>query len=585
MKSATTNFCICFRLLACVSICLMSSVGLAEDLEKQAKSILSQRCQACHGIEFHHETLDVLDKASLYSSTVVGSEKIPYIKPGDLEGSWIWQKIADDSMPKGAPLDPTEKSVIKRWILEGATWPAEPNRPYVSEMEVLKSISQHLAKFEKSERKFQKYFSLVHVFNNTQISDRDLRIHRAALSKAVNSMSDQSTIVPPQPIDQHNTIYHIDLRDYGWEKFGIWQSVLRAYPYGLQPSGSTELVRQYAAIHDLNEQTFQDQMPYIRADWFVATSTRPPLYHTLAKIPESLDDLLKTLNVDVERHLRINKCRRAGLVESGVSTQNRLIEYHNSKTGALWISYDFSPDDNKSNLMRFPLGPSFKDHQFPELAFEHAGGEIIYELPNGLHGYMLVDEKGQRIDKAPIEIVSDPESTSGSPRIVNGISCMHCHKHGILSFTDSVRDANAVINFEARTKIEEIYPQKAEMDSLLNRSKLKYLQHLQEAVGDSLELPTPGLQELSRYEDPISRVTLLYRRNLTLETVARELAIEDQDWLKHRLENSRLIELGLGPLVNNEGSIKRSFWEKQDRAFSLFQEVVLELRLGEPVKN
>lgn len=585
MWSASLNLSTHVCLLVFAPIYLISDVVFAENLSKQAKSILSQRCQACHGIEFHYNELDVLNEMSLFSNVTIGDEEIAYIKPGAPKASWIWQKIADDTMPQGTPLTDAEKAIIYNWILEGATWPSEETRYYVSELEALTSISQHLSKFEKSERRYQKYFSLVHIFNNQNISGRDLRIHRAALSKAVNSMSDQPLIVTPKPIDSHKTIYHIDLRDYGWEKFGIWQSVLVAYPYGLQPIESTELVRQYTAIRDLNEEVFFDGIPYVRADWFVARATQPPLYHTLAKIPQTSNELLETLNVDVEQHLRVNKCRRAGLVESGVSTQNRLIEYHNSKMGSLWITYDFSPEDTKSNLMRFPLGPNFAGHEFPELAFKHSGGEIIYELPNGLHGYMLVDAEGQRIDKAPVEIVSDPESISGSPRIVNGISCMHCHKHGMLSFSDSVRSGNALSNTEARSKIEEIYPMKMEMDDALKRSKTKYLQHLQATISDALEIDSSDFEELLKYEDPISRVSLLYRKNLNLETVARELTVEDKDWLKHRLENSQLIELGLGPLVNNNNTIKRHFWEKQDSAFSIFQEVAFELRIGVPVKN
>ena len=495
------------------------------------------------------------------------------------------QKIADVTMPAGEPLTDGEKETLYQWILDGARWPDRAGRSYVSELEVLTAISQHLSQVEKSDRKFQKYFSLTQVYNNPQISERDMRFHRAALAKAVNSMSDQSKIALPTAIDRHKTVYHIDLRDYGWEEFGVWQAVLAAYPYGLQPTNSRQLTSQYNAIRDLSSDVYFDGIPYIRGDWFVVTATRPPLYHTLAKTPETLDALLDPLDVNVEQQLRINRSRRAGLVESGVSTQNRLIEHHSSKTGTLWISYDFSPEATNSNLMRFPLGPSFDDHEFPEFAFQHSGGEVIFELPNGLHGYMLVDADGKRLDEAPINIVSDPASTSGSPQIVNGISCMHCHKHGMLPFTDSVRNANAVQDVDARYKIEEIFSPQAEMDEALRQSKHEYLRHLSRAISQALELDSSEPDQLLKFEDPISRVSHLYRKNLTLETVACELNIEDSDWLKNRLENSRLIQLGLGSLINKNGTIKRAFWEKREPTFSLLQETASELNVGVPVKN
>ena len=68
---------------------------------------------------------------------------------------------------------------------------------------------------------------------------------------------------------------------------------------------------------------------------------------------------------------------------SGVSGQNRMVERHDAQFGAYWKSYDFKPNNTKSDLAQFPLGPVFKDHPFEKLAFEHDGGELIFNLPNG----------------------------------------------------------------------------------------------------------------------------------------------------------------------------------------------------------
>ena len=65
----------------------------AEDLAKQAVAILSQRCHACHGVEFRHDQLDVLQESSLLSTLTLGNEEIAYIEPGDPEASWVCRKL------------------------------------------------------------------------------------------------------------------------------------------------------------------------------------------------------------------------------------------------------------------------------------------------------------------------------------------------------------------------------------------------------------------------------------------------------------------------------------------------------------
>ena len=62
--------------------------------------------------------------------------------------------------------------------------------------------------------------------------------------------------------------------------------------------------------------------------------------------------------------------------------------------GAYWRSYDFATNAGKQNIFTHPL------------TFTPSGGEIIFNLPNGLQGYLLVDGRGSRIDDAPIAIVS-----------------------------------------------------------------------------------------------------------------------------------------------------------------------------------
>ena len=80
---------------------------------------------------------------------------------------------------------------------------------------------------------------------------------------------------------------------------------------------------------------------------------------------------------------------------------------------------------------------------------------------------MLTDGKGSRINAGPIDVVFDRAGILGGPQIVNGISCMYCHREGMISnFRDEIRGADAV-GGDARHKVLEIYPTHEEMKKLV----------------------------------------------------------------------------------------------------------------------
>src|SRR5206468_12213404 len=134
-----------------------------------------------------------------------------------------------------------------------------------------------------------------------------------------------------------------------------------------------------------------------------------------------------------------------------------------------------------------PLGPVLPDHPFPRLAFEHDGGEIIFSLPNGLQGYLLVDGKDNRIDEGPTSVVSDSLKTSGTAAIVTGTSCMACHKHGMIPFTDTLRQGTAVAG-DAWLKVQQLYPPPEKMNDLLRKDTARFLRALEPVIGPFLQV-------------------------------------------------------------------------------------------------
>ena len=92
----------------------------------------------------------------------------------------------------------------------------------------------------------------------------------------------------------------------------------------------------------------------------------------------------------------------------------------------VWRSYDFNSSNGQSNI-----------EEYPQL-FQHAGGEMIFTLPNGLHAYFITDNNGngERLNEAPIDIVLDARKN----QIINGASCMGCHSGGIIKFKNELPD-------------------------------------------------------------------------------------------------------------------------------------------------
>ena len=107
--------------------------------------------------------------------------------------------------------------------------------------------------------------------------------------------------------------------------------------------------------------------------------------------------------------------------------------------GAFWRSFDFASESGHGNVLYFSMGPqglSFTGEENDQF-FAHDGGEFIFELPNGLHGYMITTLNGCRLDQAPTDLIDSPEQPQ-SAVIENGYSCMYCHREGIIPAIDEI---------------------------------------------------------------------------------------------------------------------------------------------------
>ena len=192
-----------------------------------------------------------------------------------------------------------------------------------------------------------RYFTLTHLYN-AGVSEDELQTYRNAFVKLINSLSWNTDLVVPKPIDPAKTVFGIDMRDLHWNS-EIWRSIEEANPYAIRLSTPATL----ACVEES-----QTEMPSVRVDWFVFAASKPPLYHTVLNLPESDSELERMLRVNVEANINQEQVIRAAFNRSGVSQNNRLIEWHKSPYGSYWKSYDFGGNVGRQNLFQFPLGPS-----------------------------------------------------------------------------------------------------------------------------------------------------------------------------------------------------------------------------------
>lgn len=547
-------------------------------LAAQGSALAKKYCYNCHGITFNGDSaLNVMDRDALLNPDY------GYVVEGKLEDSMLWQRVADGVMPPKSQPQPTdeERELLKQWILSGVPMPQRETRDYVEWQNILQAMHDDLQQAEPEVRPHYRYFTLTHLYNNVEgVTELELRLYRAALAKALNSVSWQPDLVMPHALDPEQTLFRVDIRDLGWDD-AKWRKLLKQYPYGMR---FQNVDNEAIAKLDKDVGLFTNTpLCHVRADWFVVRCMRPPVYHELLEIPETAQALEKLLNVDVFNDFQQDRLARAGFVESAVSAGNRIADRHPALHGYYWKSYDFKKQTERGNIMKFSLGPAHTGHPFEALAFNQDGGEMIFGLPNGLQAYMLVDGVGKRIDEGPVEVVRDLTETSGAPLIVNGLSCMSCHRHGMIEFKDTLRDGSSAQG-DARRKVRSICPPPDRMAALVKKDSTRFLRALQECTGPFLQVGDDAQKPIEDFPEPVGTIARKYEQRLSLADIACECLAQEPAVLKGAiLGNPELrSELGLGPLVNDE-KITRNNWETREAVISPAQQLMQKLGLGTPM--
>lgn len=545
-----------------VAFALLASPAFAADnkeLAAKAQAALKTHCYRCHGqdgaIEGGMNYITDLGK-------LVGRKKVI---PNDPNASRLFRRIDDGTMPPpGEKIRLTAEEIddIKKWIAAGASGgEMAPTRTTITTGDAYNFVLADLETMDRRTRRFQRYFSLAHL-HNAGLSDEELQTYRNALNKLVNSLSWGSKVVNPVAIDPLKTVLRIDLRWYVWDAT-IWNRILQEYPYGILEDTTAA---RAASVGTLTK------VPVIRADWFVATASRAPLYYDVLQLPASLTEVEKLLRVDAIADIQQERVARAAFNGSGISRFNRILERHDSAHGMYWRTYDFDePPANlgdrlngnlvpdQRNVFAFPLGPA----GLAEFPFKHAGGEAIFALPNGLHAYYIVNANNNRLDKAPTAIVSDPKRPDRS--VEAGVSCMSCHVTGILPKADQVLD-HLTKNPKAFTRAE------GDLIKALYPGKDVVLKQMEDDAKKYAETVAKTGARVSKYE-AVSTITLKYEADLDLDIAAAEVGLTPNQ-LREKIDVSETLRKHFGALRAAGGTVSRQIW------LQAFGDLTRELRLG-----
>lgn len=548
------------------------------ELAARAKEVLRTHCLDCHGGTRTSAGVRILDHAALL--------KKKKLVPGKPDESLLLQLVTatDDSVmpPTGQPrLAASDVEAIRQWLLHGAVAfpgdvapPAEPGKDKalanVTGVDyVLKKILEDVRVLPAKDRPFARYFSINHILSAGATAD-ELETQRQALAKGINHLSWQRELVVPRAVDgQVASIFHIDIRTLGWDlqpfeivrdgrsagasRVNLFDLALLDYPYGVFYENSEtydQLLEQYLIPAGLVR-----PIPYVRADWFISAATLPPLYEDFLRLPFEIEHLEARLEVDPHANLKNGKAVRAGMTVSGVSRNNRVVERHPTGYGAYWKSHDFRSSKGVENIFKYPLN------------FQPSGGEMIFNLPNGLQGYFVADSRGIRLNAAPTEIVTDKFAEDKIVR--NGLSCIRCHDGGMKTFHDDVRAAlerlPGNVGIDKRLALD-IYTTQADMDRLVQQDIERFGSALQKLLGK-----VPAREPMT----PVSQRFL--DGPLQMSNVAGELGLTDQKMLQQAVQIPQFAGLGLTALAVEGGVIRRDMWE------DYYDRVVRQLGLGLPI--
>ncbi|HKO90814.1 MAG TPA: hypothetical protein VJU61_06675 [Polyangiaceae bacterium] len=280
----------------------------------------------------------------------------------------------------------------------------------------------------------------------------ELDAERWALSKLLNGTSTVFELRQPYALDPEQTLYRIDLRDYGWDRavsvggvsFGdAWEALAVEIPFALPFEGP----QAYLLVSNTGT-----TIPFLPADAFVRAASSGEMYYALTGAPATLSQLLTALPVDVQGDVTQRRAARAGFRASRESGLERVVERHPFAAGRVyWQATDLAAGSD-------PLGNP--------LTFTAASTLAVYGLPNRMPAFFIADAAGNRQNTI----------NHGGGVLQNAVSCLGCHLEGVLPALDEVRPyaASSSLSASDLTRVNDLYLPADELSELFETDRATY---------------------------------------------------------------------------------------------------------------
>jgi mono/diheme cytochrome c family protein len=472
-----------------------------------AENVLRVNCGQCHGPQLTQAAaragmnfIDDMDE-------LVNQGKIV---PLDSAGSPVVRRMIEGSMPPLGTLGPrpSERDIelVEQFVDNPLFWPEyRPAESCEGQLmtfdDLYREIAGDLRVQDDNDRPFTRYITLMNRYNAGACNDT-LDRDRFAILKVVNMLSTRASIGRPEPIDENQLIYRINIRDYDWDRdvngsSDGWEAIIAESPYAIPFVGTQ--------ADDIREDAETD-VPVMNADALIDVAALGDLYYELIGIDanQQLADFVSNdLGIDVQNNLEDGEAVRAGTTRSAISREDRVVERHElgRRPGAYWQSFDFASDQANESIFTEPF------------SFNQGGTQAIFTLANGMLGFIIADDNDNIVPETNLLL----DTFQDDFVVRTAVSCSNCHAQGFNMVTDEVRpfvNANRLsVNRDEFEIVNEVYLDPEDFAEVIASDSANYQVSLERAG-----LPFTG-------GDPVAGAYLRFNDELDLTAAAGELGV------------------------------------------------------------
>jgi mono/diheme cytochrome c family protein len=485
------------------------------DLDKAAaENVLKSDCGYCHGPAL---TQQQAQAGMNYIDDIDQLVATGKIIPMNSAGSKLIQRITSGQMPPPASGYPrvtkAELDLVAAYIDNPRYWGGLPSANCQDKNQVIdfdelyQDINGDLSGEDRDDRVFYRYISLSNRFT-AGVCAAALDQERDAMLKMLNMLSVRANVGHVLPVNENQTLYRIDLRDFDWDRAiqvantpfaDVWEAIAATNPYAVPFFGDD--------ADDAKADTATD-FPLMFADQMLDVAIIGNLYYAIidVDINQPLGTFIRDkLGINVQEDIDNDEAIRAGTSKSIISRQDRLVERHDIalRNGAFWQSFDFDDNANDS-IFQDPFG------------FAPGGSEAIFTLPNGMLAFIIADANDIIVQDSDILL----DTSQDNHRAVTAVSCSNCHATGFIPVIDEVgpsAKANARQIGLDRDEVEQLESLYVSPDAFARKVKEDSEGFYQRAL-QLAQLPIQG-------GDPVGRVFGRFDDDMHIQDAAGDLGL------------------------------------------------------------